>query len=213
MVIAMKRHILISIPVLLAFFALIACGNGDNGSENDSQLPPLEVETATAPVDNAEPAELPINNEPNQTDDLAEADQPQAPPYFAYKHDDVLIEMNQNINYVTGRLGEPQGIFEAPSCAFDGTDRIFSYPGIQIYTYPVGDEDFIHTIGFFDDSIRTTEGGIRLGSNIQAALDAYGNDYEYESGMYTFTRGLTVLEFLTDNDVIMGISYRLILDI
>jgi hypothetical protein len=117
--------------------------------------------------------------------------------------------MDENIADVIERIGEPLGEFEAPSCAFDGIDRIFSYPGIQIYTYPAGETDHIHTIGFFDDSVRTSEGGVRLGSTVQAVLDAYGDNYSYETGMYKFSRGLTSLEFLTEDDFVIGITYRL----
>jgi len=132
---------------------------------------------------------------------------------FSFKMGDVLIEMDEDISQIIAGLGEPLGILEAPSCAFDGTDRIFSYPGIQIYTYPKDGADHIHTIGFFDDSVVTTEGKIRLGTNIQSVFDTYGNDYRYETGMYTFTRGKTVLEFLVNDDNIIGITYRYLLDL
>jgi len=122
--------------------------------------------------------------------------------------------MDDDIANVISKIGEPLEEFEAESCAFDGIDRIFRYPGIQIYTYPKDGSDHIHTIGFFDDIIRTSEGGIRLDLPIQAALDAYGEDYRYETGMYTFTRGLTFLEFLVDDDdIIISITYRLELDL
>jgi len=135
------------------------------------------------------------------------------PAVFSFKMGDIFIEMDEDISKIITGLGEPLGILEAPSCAFDGTDRIFSYPGIQIYTYPKNGADHIHTIGFFDDSVVTAEGKIRLGSNIQSVFDAYGNDYRYETGMYTFTRGKTVLEFLVSDDIIIGITYRYLLDL
>jgi len=110
------------------------------------------------------------------------------------------------------KLGEPLGVFEAPSCAFDGIDRIFSYPGIQIHTYPKGDDDYVHTISLRDDSVRT-QGGICLGLSPNVVVLAYGDDYELENGMYTYTRGLTTLEFFVEDDMVIGITYGLILDI
>jgi len=167
--------------ILAAMLAFTACDSSpsSNGSdENNGDSPPVTTEN------------------------------PQNPSVFSFKFGDVVIEMNENMSNVIGKLGEPLGVLEAPSCAFDGTDRIFSYPGVQIYTYPVDDDDFIHTIGFFDDSVYTTEGKIRLGADIQDVIDVYGDNYKYETGMYTFTRGSTFLEFLVDDDIVIGITYR-----
>ena len=48
---------------------------------------------------------------------------------------------------------------------------------------------------------------------LQNVFDIYGEDYSYETGLYRFTRGLTVLEFLVEDDIVMGITYRLLLDL
>ena len=200
----MKITILVLIIILITFTAA-ACGNGNGPAE----VPPVEQ----GPAEN-----VPVDNEPspgseNEPDAPVE-DEPDVPDAFFFKMGDVIVDMDQDIEYVITNVGEPLGRFEAPSCAFDGMDIIFSYPGIQIYTYPAGAGNYIHTIGFFDDSVRTAEGGIRLGSRIQNVFDVYGEDYSYETGMYRFTRGLTVLEFLVDeDDIVKGISYRLLLDL
>lgn len=179
----MKKLYLILL-VLIAFIIFTACDSGQNEDESNGEPTP-EVN-----------------------------DGPKNPTAFSFKMGEVLIEMDEDISNIINRLGEPLGILEQPSCAFDGTDRIFSYPGVQIYTYPKGNADHIHTIGFFDDSIVTTEGKIRLGSSIRDAIETYGDNYSFETGMYTFTRGLTFLEFLVDdNDIIIGITYRLHLDL
>jgi len=179
----LKKLYLVVLSVI-AIFVFTACDNGQKPDTSNENTPPA------------------INGTPGN------------PSVFSFKMGEVNIEMDEDISKIIGKLGEPLGILEQPSCAFDGIDRVFSYPGLQIYTYPKGDADHIHTIGFFDDSVFTTEGKIHLGSDIQAAIDAYGNDYKYETGMYTYTRGLTFLEFLVDdNDIIIGITYRLFLDL
>ena len=202
--IAMKKIGLI-LFIIFVTFSIAACGNGDGpGVETPVEQEPAEV----VPRDN-EPSSPVSENEP----DASVEDEPVVSDAFFFKMDDIIIEMDQDIDYVINNLGEPLGRFEAPSCAFDGMDIIFSYPGIQIYTYPAGAGNYIHTIGFFDDSVRTAEGNIRLGTRIQSVFDVYGEDYSYETGMYTFTRGLTVLEFLVEDDIVMGITYRLLLDL
>ncbi|MCL2425376.1 MAG: hypothetical protein FWD05_03455 [Oscillospiraceae bacterium] len=211
----MKKLVLLLALMILVTFILTACGEEevDVPAEDTEETQEVDV----VPDDASDNEQLAETTEPeyNYIDDTDahEGTTPDAPDAFAFIFRDVLIEMNQDVSQVISALGDPDGEFEAPSCAFDGIDRIFAYPGIQIYTYPLDDSDFIHTVAFFDDSIRTTEGGIRLGANIQAVIDVYGDDYEYEVGMYTFTRGRTVLEFLTDDGIVIGISYRYLIEI
>jgi len=209
----MYKRIFIILLIMLSVFLFTACGNG----QPDMQLPvntPDRFPSGSVPNDDDPASAVPGDaDDPDTINDNTGDDEPLPPPLFSFKMGDILIEMGQDINYVLERAGEPTGIFEAPSCAFDGIDRIFAYPGIQIYTYPDGDNDFIHTIAFFDDSIRTTEGGIRLGSSLQVVFDAYGEDFEFDAGMYTFRRGLTKLEFLVEDDIVMSISYGLQLNI
>jgi len=191
--------------------ALTACGGGQSvtvpeepapvpeQSNNESEMnAPLINENPEVNID--EPVDEPIDEEPAEDSD------------FALLFNDFLIDMGQDISYVISALGEPLNVFEAPSCAFDGIDRVFLYPGVQLHTYPVGDDDLIHTISIRDDSLRTTEGGIFLGSSLQAMLDAYGDEYVHETGMYTFTRGQTTLQFFIDDGIITGITYGLIIE-
>ena len=200
----MKIIILVLIIVLFTF-ALVACGNGDvPGVETPAAQGPAEV----AARDN-EPSSPAGENEP----DVSVENEPVVSDTFFFKMGDFVVEMDQDIDHVINNVGEPLGRFEAQSCAFDGMDIIFSYPGIQIYTYPAGAGNYIHMIGFFDDTVRTAEGNIRLGTRIQNVFDVYGEDYSYETGLYRFTRGLTVLEFLVEDDIVMGITYRLLLDL
>lgn len=119
------------------------------------------------------------------------------------------IHMNQNMDEVKAGIGEPLGVLVVPSCAFDGDDRIYSYPGFQIYTYPVGDKDLVHTINISDDSIVLT-GGIFLGSRWDDVKAVFGTDYERDINMHTFTRGNTTLAFLVEDDIITTIVFGLI---
>jgi len=200
----MKKKILMIIAIAtLSVFALTACDGGQ--PEAVTVTPPPETQEATNSND---------NDIAQTNDDPAPPEEDEPEPTFAFKYGDVLIEMDQDINYVLEKLGEPMGIFEAESCAFDGIDRIFGYPGMQIHTYPKGDSDFIHTISFRDDSdlMFTTEGSIRLNSDIQKVIDAYGDDYEFDTGLYRYRRGKTTLEFLTEDDKVTGITYGFILE-
>jgi len=192
--------------LILAVLVLAACGGQTNDSPGQQDPDKQEAENAAENASAAAAQPAPAAPDTNETAPAVEAE-PQAEREFFFKIDDVEIELNQNVTLVINRLGEPLGVLELPSCAFEGMDRVFRYPGADLYTYPVGDDDFVYTIVFFDDSVRTAEGGIRLGSDIQEVFDIYGDDYRFDSGMYTFTRGLTTLEFFVEGSTVMGIAY------
>jgi len=201
----MKRIGLILI-ITLAMLALTACGNGND--------PGVEAPVEQEPVGNApgenEPSSPVAGNEP----DASVEDEPVVPDVFFFKMGDFIINLDEDIDHVIENVGEPLGKFERPSCAFEGNDIIFFYPGIEIATYPAGSGNYIHMIDFIDDSNRTAEGGIRSGTSIQKVFEVYGTDYSYETGMYKYTRGLTVLEFIViDDDIVERIRYRLLLDL
>jgi len=205
-----KRLVTMLLASFLTILTLASCSSNDLEPVADPVSPPQETDSTTSPANDndPEPDELPSTDEITQPGD----EEPSTPPVFFFKIDDVVVDLNEDITFVLDRAGEPIGVLELPSCAFEGMDRVFRYPGADLYTYPNGDKDFVYTIVFYDDSVRTAEGRIRLGSSLQDVLEAYGNDYELDSDMYTFTRGLTVLEFLIVDNMVMGITYRFLVE-
>jgi len=210
----MRKLILILLFTLFLITILTAC-NSNPVQPEDSNSPP---QTGNTPVpsgtDDSRDPQNPVANNPGSNGETPDETPtpPPVPDVFFFALGNLVIEMNENISFVIDKLGEPLGVMVLPSCAFDGDDRIYRYPGAELYTYPIGEEDFIHTVSFYDDTIRTAEGGVRLGSKLQAILDAYGDNYEFDAGLYKFTRGKTSLEFLVSDDMIIGITYRLNLD-
>jgi len=205
----------ITMIIVLSVFALTACADTDpsiempvNGSQTDNN-----PDTGNDTDDITEPEEN-NDNSADETDTQNDPDEPEPEQtnVFAFRAGDFLIEMNRDITDVLNNLGEPSGIFERPSCAFDGMDIIYGYPDIEIFTYPVGDKNHVHTVNFINDSPRTTEGGIRMGASLQDVFDAYGTEYTYDTGMYTYTRGLTILQFYVENDIVWGITYGFIIE-
>jgi len=208
----MRKYISVLIVIMLAVLISVACSNEAGVSEAPVN-PPNDAQN-TPGAGSADPAQPPSSGNNDTTDDGNANDTPVTVPVFYHVLSNVTINLNDNINIVLDSLGEPAGIMVMPSCAFDGDDRVYRFhPGTDLYTYPEGDNDFIHTIAFFDDTIKTVEGGIRLRSPLQAVLDAYGDDYELETDMYRYTRGDTLLEFLITDGVVTGIQYRLAIEI
>ena len=189
------------ICILIVLFALTSCGNGDNTPiMQDETFPVPEAVTETV----AYIEEITDDEEVETTHAI--------PDVFSFSLGDAIIEMDQNMVDVIEMLGTPMGEFVIPSCAFDGYDRVFSFPGIQIHTYPLGDDDFVHTISLRDDTV-TTKNGIFLGRSFVDVKEAYGDEFTQEYGMVTFTRGQTTLSFLIENNMVIAITYGLTLDI
>lgn len=105
-------------------------------------------------------------------------------------------------------LGECAGVSEVPSCAFDGTDRVYDYGTFELTAYVDGKEERIYSIYFIDPNLPTTE-GLCMGDTLEDVKSLYGEDCEQVGTSYDYTRGDTVLSVITQNDVVVGIEYRL----
>jgi len=203
----MKKIIICT--VILAVL-LTACNNADVTPQETYTADPTP-QTTYEPEDEDYQPEVENEDEPFIYCTGSAGNNEVEPQGFSFVYNGTFIEMDQDIDYLLAQLGEPLGVFEAPSCAFDGIDRIFGFPDIQIHTYPDGETDRVHTVSFLTDNIATTS-GIALGSSVSAMLDAYGQGYEYDSGMYVFTSEGTTLSFFTDGSEVVGIIFGLIME-
>lgn len=130
---------------------------------------------------------------------------------YVFKFGTTEIKMHDKAEAIIKALGEPMEYFEAPSCAFEGLDKFYYYSSFELNTYEIDDVDYISLITFKDDTVETSE-GICIGSSLQDVLDTYGNKYEEQNGFYTYTLGKTKLQFITQDDVVTGITYSAIID-
>lgn len=105
-------------------------------------------------------------------------------------------------------LGEYSQVSEVPSCAFDGNDRVYNYGMFELTAYIDEDKERIYSIYFIDPNLPTTE-GLCMGDTVEDMKSLYGEDYEMVGTAYDYTRGNTVLSIVTQNDVVVGIEYRL----
>ena len=123
---------------------------------------------------------------------------------------DVCAEININTGEreIKNAIGEPMAEFKMPSCAFDGTDIVYRFPGVQVHTIPIRGANLIHTIAITDDTLSTSK-GIILGSSIEDLIGAYGNDYVREYGMYTFFKEHTSISFFVADGMVVAITYEL----
>lgn len=129
---------------------------------------------------------------------------------FIFKINDVEIKMNEKAAPILEKLGKAKSEFVAPTCAFQGVDKVFTYSGFQVNTYQKDDVDYILGVLFIDDSVKTTE-GLRLFEKIDKAKELYG-DIEGKEGYYKYEKGDSSLAVVEEKGEIISIEYRAIFD-
>ena len=165
--------------------------------------------------DPAESASNPVNDptppasQPAQGN-TAEPSQGQQQTYsetdFTFVFNGTEVTVNENMADALAALGEPQSYFEAESCAFDGLDKTYTYPGFVITTRPDGDKDFINSIRLSDDSTTTREGAY-IGYTADQVKAIYGEpENDLETALY-YTKGNATLSFILENDAVISIEY------
>lgn len=129
---------------------------------------------------------------------------------FVFTSNGVEIRMNAEADPIVEALGEPISTFEAPSCAFQGTDYIYTYDGFQINTYPLNDVNYVSSVVFMSDAVSTPE-GLEIGGTKEDMIAAYGEDYTEEYDQYTYTREDSQLAVLIEDGFITSIEYQAVL--
>lgn len=168
--------------------ALTACGD-------DAKVIEGNVQNVTSAESKTE-----STNTVSSNDEVAEKG-------FVFDADGVLIAMDVDAAPIIEALGEPGAYFEAPSCAFEGIDKMYTYNSFELDTYPQGDRDFVSTVIFKDDVIHTKE-GIAIGDAASKVYEVYGNQYSEEKGMQVFEKDGMKLCFIIKDDVVAAIEYR-----
>lgn len=104
-------------------------------------------------------------------------------------------------------LGEPLSCFESESCAFQGLDKVFTFPGFCVNTYPKEGLDLIQSIYLMDDTVTTAEGAY-IGMHTDELAALYGEPSAEAEGSVSFIKGGCALAFIHDADgYITAITY------
>ncbi len=126
-----------------------------------------------------------------------------------YVINDAKIVPGTDFSEALGILGDPVKYTEAASCYYEGMDKIFSYEGFEITTYPVKEKDFVQDINISSDKYKTTE-GITVGSTLKDVTDAYGEDYELTGKMYRYYYSDNLyMYFFIINDAVKYFGYAI----
>ena len=177
----MKKNVLV-LTMMLAM-VLCACGGSSKkieGEVNTSNEQTQETETTT--------------------EESAEA------KGYTYIYNDVVVEIDADAALVVEQLGEPLSYFEAPSCAFEGIDKIYTYSSFEIETYPMEGKDFVSMVTFKDDSITTPE-GVAIGDSVDKVKEVYGECAE-DGGMMVYEKDDMKLCFIVKDGAVVSVEYK-----
>lgn len=180
--------------MLVLAFALVLTGCGSKtGNENNNPTEPTPVEQQN--TQNVEKEESGSN-----TNIVTE------PKGYVFEYNNVKIGMDMEAAPIVAALGEPASYFEAPSCAFEGLDKTYSYGSFELDTYEQNGKDYIAGIFFCDDLIETPE-GVALFETKADMTKAYGDGFKEEYGMLVYENEGMKLKFILDGDEITSIEY------
>ena len=119
----------------------------------------------------------------------------------------ISLAPHDNLESFIKAAGEPLSYEESNSCAYLGLDKVWTYSGYTIYSYPVDGVDYLLQLVFTDDSVKTSE-GISIGATEAEVKAAYGDVFETVGNAICYTRGDTVLQFGLKDGRVTSIVYN-----
>lgn len=180
--------------------SLAACGDRDvgviGGSDGPTQIIVSDSGTEATPAPEASPA--PEDQEtaaPNIRDER-----------YVFISNGVYLTPDADMGALSLSLGEPLSYFEAASCAFEGLDKVYTYAGFEVDTYPTEAGDCISAIILKDDTVATPE-GVMIGESAQRVLEVYGEPSSSTDTLYTYEKGGSALRFILRGEEIASIEY------
>lgn len=180
--------------VLVLMFALALAGCGKEKDENNTQPTPVEQQgNQNADTNDGTTGET-ANNKGSELKG------------YVFEYNGVKIGMDMEAAPIIAALGEPASYFEAPSCAFEGLDKTYSYGSFELDTYEQNGKDYISGIFFCDDLIETPE-GVCLFETKADMVAAYGETFVEEFGMLVYEKEGMKLKFILEGDEITSIEY------
>ncbi len=195
----MKKHGIISKSLIIAAMALslTACGNKEQTTTavagTEEQATKAETDTAAASTEQGTEAST------------KEAD---ASANWVFKKDGVTIELNAPAEPVIQALGAAQNTYEAPSCAFDGMDVIYVYPGYEVLTYAKDGNAIISGVVLRDDTVSTPEGAY-IGMTKADVENLYGQKAN-TAGSLQVDKGNCTLLFIFTDEAVTSIQYNML---
>lgn len=116
------------------------------------------------------------------------------------------IAIDDDVAPILTALGAWRDYAESGSCAFEGLDKVYTYAGFEIQTYPMNDKDFVYVIVLCDDTVATEE-GVRIGDTKETVTKVYGTPDEETVKAITYYQKGMYLQFQLRDGVVTSIQY------
>ena len=127
---------------------------------------------------------------------------------YIFKANGVSLSPDADMDSLKEKLGKEKSVFEAPSCAGQGTAYTYDYGSFTVETYPA--EDKKNRIGYItlkDDMVSTAE-GIDLSATKDQVKAKYGEpDSSSSDTTLIYKKGSMKLEFIFDGASMKSIQY------
>ena len=121
--------------------------------------------------------------------------------------------LNSDVAPLLEAFGKDYDLTTAPSCVYDGEDKVFDYSFASIFTYPTDGKDLIDEIYIFGEDYKTNK-GIGIGSTLDEIKAQYGDGGFLVDSTYFYVLSGDVedlkspkLYFDLSEDKVIGISY------
>lgn len=180
----MKRKYALTALLLLAIF-LLGCGE-----ENVVYVDPNRVEERE---EEAEDKEEEREEEAEKTE-------------LTFQSGDLILLPLMEAEDALEALGQPLGAFEADSCAYQGKDYYYYYPGFELTVNEVEGERLVTAITVVDDTV-TTPQGLRIGDS-EEKLNSLLKGEGTPEGYYEFVSGFVCLQVQVNEGVITAMVYK-----
>ena len=125
---------------------------------------------------------------------------------YAFSYKGVQVKVDDVMSDLLTSLGEPTKYFESQSCAFQGLDKVYTYPNVIIRTYPKDGVDYVLNVEFRDDTVSTAE-GVCIGDTKSKVESVYGEPTQKTDVSYSYTKGGSILSFIFEGDTVTSVTY------
>lgn len=122
------------------------------------------------------------------------------------KYGSEIIYLNEQMDEVLQRIGEPEKYEEAESCLYNGMDKSYTYDSMIINTYPMHGIDYISSIEIIGAGAEILDNAA-VGDSVDSILTYYDENDLIMIDMYYMyeTEGYGIV-FYRDGDVIKEIE-------
>ena len=179
-----RNFIILALAAVLCVL-LIACGTAQN--------------TKTAEKATEKPTESPAASVETKASEKTDG--------YAFTLKGVQVALHAEMAPIVAKLGEPTKYFESESCAYQGLDKVYTYGGVTISTYPDNGVDYVLDVVLRDDTVSTPE-GISIGDPLSKVEEIYGAPNETRDNAVCYVKNGTQLTFFIDNGTVYTISYE-----